>query len=102
MLSMIKNKASLIKGKFFRNIITLVSGTALAQIAGLFFIPFITRLYGPEAFGVLGYYSSLLSLLTPLAALCYPLALILPKRRSEALALFELSLKVACVISLTI
>ncbi|AFP31448.1 lipopolysaccharide biosynthesis protein [Marinobacter sp. BSs20148] len=87
------------KGKFLRNVVTLVSGTAIAQAASLLFLPLITRLYGPEAFGGLGYFSSLLGFLTPLAAFCYPLALVLPKRRSEAKVIFDLSLKLALVMS---
>lgn len=84
-----------VKSKFLRNIATLVTGTAVAQVAGLLFVPWITRLYGPEAFGGLGYFSSLLGFLTPMAALCYPLALVLPKRLIEARLLFDLSLKIA-------
>lgn len=91
-----------LKSQFFHNIVTLVSGTAIAQVAGLLFIPWITRLYGPDAFGGLGYYSSLLGFLTPLAALCYPLALVLPKRSKEAQLLFDLSIKIAALASLVI
>ncbi|WP_411359021.1 lipopolysaccharide biosynthesis protein [Pseudidiomarina salilacus] len=83
--------------KFFTSIATLVSGTAFAQLASLLFVPWITRLYGPDAFGGLGYFSALLSFLTPLAALSYPLALVLPKRDSEARGLLELSFLLAFV-----
>lgn len=85
----------LFKGQYLRNIVTLISGTAIAQIANILFLPLITRLYGPEAFGGLGYFSSLLGFLTPMAAFCYPLALVLPKRRSEGKVIFDLSLKLA-------
>lgn len=97
-----KSHPKWLRSKFLRNIATLVSGTAIAQVAGLLFVPWITRLYGPEAFGGLGYFSSLLSFLTPLAALCYPLALVLPKRLIEARLLFDLSLKIAVGASLLI
>lgn len=70
-----KSHPQWLRSKFLQNIATLVSGTAIAQVAGLLFVPWITRLYGPEAFGGLGYFSSLLGFLTPLAALCYPLGL---------------------------
>jgi len=90
------------KGRFLRNVATLVSGTAVAQLANLLFVPMITRLYGPDAFGGLGYYSSLLGFLTPLAALCYPLALVLPKRTIETRTIFDLSLKLALIISFTV
>ena len=88
-----------LRSKFLHNIVTLVSGTAIAQVVGLLFVPWITRLYGPEAFGGLGYFSSLLGFLIPLASLCYPLALVLPKGVTEASILFDLSLKIAVVAS---
>jgi len=83
------------KSKFLRDIATLVSGTAAAQVASILFIPWITRLYGPEAFGGFGYFSSMLGFLTPLAGLCFPLAVVLPKRIGEARLLIDMSLKIA-------
>ncbi|MEY8252550.1 MAG: hypothetical protein RPR91_09200, partial [Colwellia sp.] len=90
------------RGQYIKNVFFLITGTAAAQLINIAFMPFITRIFGPESLGGLGYYSSLLSLLIPLAALCYPLAIILPAKRVEASALFEISLKIAVVISLII
>src|SRR5690554_3410184 len=95
-----KSHPQWLRSKFLQNIVTLVSGTAIAQVAGLLFVPWITRLYGPEAYGGLGYFSSLLAFFTPLAALCYPLALVLPKSATEARSIFSLSIKIAAGASL--
>jgi O-antigen/teichoic acid export membrane protein len=88
-----------LKGKLFKDILTLASGTALAQLVSLAFIPLVTRLYGPEAFGGLGYYSSLISFFTPLVGLCYPLAIVLPKTRIEAQMLFDITVTIGVLIS---
>lgn len=41
-------------GRFLRNVFTVASGTAGVQILSAVFVPIITRLYGPEAFGLFG------------------------------------------------
>src|SRR5690554_6428003 len=64
------------------------------------FAPIITRLYGPEAFGVLGTFTAILAVLTPLAALSYPIAIVLPKRDADAIGLAKLSLGIAVFMSL--
>lgn len=84
----------LTNNKFVNNVIILASGTALAQLISIAFSPIITRLYGPEAFGVLGVFTSLMSILTPVVALSYPIAIVLPKRDGEAKQLVKLSLVV--------
>lgn len=81
--------------RFFKNVFALVSGTALAQVVNFFFMPIITRLYGPEAYGGLGYYASFISFIVPLVGLCYPLAIVLPKSEGEARAVAELSVKIS-------
>ncbi|MBO1928615.1 hypothetical protein J4731_01440 [Providencia rettgeri] len=45
----------------------------------MLFSPIITRLYGPEVFGILGTFTAILTVITPIAALTYPIAIVLPK-----------------------
>ena len=40
------------------------------------FSPVITRLYGPDAFGMLGTFTATLAVVTPSAALTYPIAIV--------------------------
>ena len=41
-----------IHGEFFKNVITLISGTTVAQIISLAIYPALSRMYTPEDFGV--------------------------------------------------
>lgn len=99
----IKNKVEIIVRKnFFRNVVTMASGAAFAQLISMFFSPFITRIYGPEAFGLLGSFVSILTILTTVAALTYPVAIVLPKEDVEAKGIFKLSIFVSLIMSFLI
>ncbi|BCD97017.1 lipopolysaccharide biosynthesis protein [Marinagarivorans cellulosilyticus] len=88
------------RSNFVRNVALVMTGTAGAQALNMAFTPIITRLYGPEAFGVLGTFVAMLTIATPLAALNYPMAIVLPKRDMDAAALVKLSLFIALITSL--
>lgn len=88
------------KQPFIRNVIILVTGTAAAQVIGLISSPIITRLYGPEAFGLMGAFLAIISILSPIAALTYPIAIVLPKRDQDAKGLIQLSLLITLIISI--
>lgn len=66
-----------------KNIIRLVSGTALAQALLIISTPVLTRMYSPEAFGVSGYFVSIANLLVAVGALCFPMAMVLPKGKMK-------------------
>lgn len=76
------------KSNFLKNVLTLVSGTTLAQIITVAVSPILTRLYSPEEFGSLSLYISIVSFLFIFSTLRYELAIILPKKRIDALHLF--------------
>lgn len=81
-----------VKKSFVRNVVAVASGTAAAQAITLAFTPFITRLYGPEIFGLQGLFMSVVTLLATVAALSYPLAIVLPKNNVDAFGLAKLSI----------
>ncbi|MCF3942619.1 lipopolysaccharide biosynthesis protein [Oceanobacillus alkalisoli] len=88
-----KNKITkLIKSSFVRNVLIMLTGTAGAQVVAMALSPIITRLYGPEAFGVMGTFNSMISILIPIVALTYPIAIVLPKSAQDAKGLVRLSL----------
>ncbi len=93
---------SSLRSKLLRNIVTVVSGTAGAQAITLTFMPVITRLYGPEAYGVLGTFLSVTMMLIPIAALTYPIAIVLPKRDGDARGLVRLALGIALLLALLV
>lgn len=99
---MITTAKRLTSSKFVRNVAIVATGTAGAQAISMAFSPIITRLYGPEAFGVLGTFTALLAVLTPLAAFSYPIAIVLPKHDADAKGLARLSLKIAAVTCLLV
>lgn len=73
----------------------VATGTAGAQAIALGFSPVITRIYGPEAFGSMGTFIAIFEVISPLAALSYPLAMVLPKKDSDAIGLAKISLWIA-------
>lgn len=81
--------------KFGRSVAVVATGTAGAQVVTMAFSPLITRIYGPDAFGVLGTFNAILAVLTPMAALAYPIAIVLPREDGEALGLVRLSIYVS-------
>lgn len=64
------------------------------------FAPFITRLYGPEAFGLLGTFTAIVGVAAPAAALAFPIAIVLPKEDSDALGLARLSILLSFIVAL--
>lgn len=88
---------ALSKNRFVRNVLIVVTGTAGAQAISIAFSPILTRLYGAEALGLLGTFMAVLAIATPIAALTYPIAIVLPKSDTEAIGLCKLSAGLAFV-----
>lgn len=88
------------QNRFVKNILMVAGGTAGAQAIAMAFIPFITRAFGPEVYGTLGAFIALTGVLTTIAALAYPVAIVLPESDNAAKALIKLSLVIAASISL--
>jgi O-antigen/teichoic acid export membrane protein len=74
------------------DIARIAAAAGLAQILALVAVPFLTRLYNPEAFGHFAIFSALVTDLMPLASLRYEVALPLPSEESIALDLLALCL----------
>lgn len=91
---------SLWRWSFLRNVAVIAGGNVIAQIITLAFSPVITRLYGPEAFGVLGVFSSVASIGIPAATLGYGYSIVLPPRDEDALALLRTTLVGAGLVAL--
>ncbi len=87
---------------FWRNVFTLMSGTLLSQVLLLVFTPVLSRIYLPEAFGVMGAYLGALLVLTVIANGGYEMAIMLPKAEEEAHRLSWLSMFIGLFISLLV
>jgi len=89
---LLENKIKYLKNsKFLRNVIIVATGTAGAQAITIVFAPIITRLYGPEAFGLYGIFMSVVAVFTTITTLSYPIAIVLPKEDSDAMGIMLLS-----------
>ena len=84
---------------FAADVLKLVTGTTIAQVITILAAPVITRLYGPEAFGLLAIFTSITSILGVIACMRYELAIMLPKTDEEAANLLGLCLLCAAVVS---
>ena len=68
----------------FNDVIKLVSGTSIAQVLGIMAAPILTRLYDPEAFGLLALFTSITGVLGIATCLRYNLSIMLPRSDDEA------------------
>lgn len=91
--------ASARANSFVRNVAMVGGGTAAAQMITIAFSPLITRLYGPEVFGVAGMFMAAVAVIIPLGTLSYSMAIVLPSRDEEARALFKLSVMISLAIT---
>lgn len=96
-----KKKIIKLKNKpFIRNVAVIASGTVAAQVIALLASPIITRLFGPEAYGLMGLFQSSIQVIFPLAALTYPDAIVLPKSDQDARGLMRLSFYISILLSI--
>jgi O-antigen/teichoic acid export membrane protein len=103
-----KLKESLKKGSFLHSVLTITSGTVIAQAITVLISPFLTRLYTPEDMGVLASFTAITSVLGVLAAGRYDQAVVLPTTHKEGYAvafagisisvLFGLLLSIICLL----
>lgn len=77
---------------FVRNVAIVGGGIAAAQAIALIFMPFLTRLYGPESFGVAAAFAAIVSIITPMATMGYAGAIVMPDDDDDAAAVARLSI----------
>ena len=80
------------KGSFIKSVITLISGTTIAQLIPIIISPVLTRIYSPQDFGTFSFYLSLVAVISIFASGRYELAVMLPKRNIDSFHLVFLSI----------
>jgi O-antigen/teichoic acid export membrane protein len=95
-------KKLLPNSEFSRNVITLVTGTAIAQAIPIAISPILTRIYTPEDFGVFALYLSITSVIAVAAAGRYEFAITLPPKDEDAVQILWLSCLITFIVSLII
>ncbi len=86
MLSKIK-----LKSEFSKNTLTLMIGSALAQVIPIIISPILTRVYTPEEFGIFALYITFISIGASLVTAKYETAILLPKKEENAKYLVYIS-----------
>src|SRR5215470_3860968 len=69
---------------FIRNVSILSGGSALGHLFTLAAAPLLSRLYGPEDFGLLGLFASFLSITSVAVALRYEVSIVSGRDQAEA------------------
>lgn len=87
------NKLKL-KSEFSRNVLTLMTGTTMAQAIPIAISPILTRLYTPEDFGVFALYIAIVNFIAIIVTGRYEMAIVLPKKNEDAINILALSLLV--------
>ncbi|PSR18714.1 hypothetical protein C8255_05980 [filamentous cyanobacterium CCP3] len=88
------------RGDFFRNVLTLMTGTTIAQVVPLLASPILRRIFSPEEFGVLALYISISSLAVIFGTGQYHIAVVLPKRQKDAVNIVALCILTGSIVSL--
>lgn len=83
------------RSDFFKNLVTLVTGSSIAQLISVGLSPVFSRMYSPHEFGLLATFMSILSALSVVVCLRYEFAIIPAREDKEAESLLRLCFRVA-------
>lgn len=87
------------KSAYARNVLTLMTGTSLAQAIPIAISPILTRLYSPEEFGRFALYMAVAMIASVLVTGRYELAILLPRKDRDALHIAALAIALSIAIS---
>ncbi len=87
------------RSRFLVNVTTLMSGKVIAALIAILTTPIVSRLFGPDDFGVAAQYISMVSILATIAALGYETAFVLPREHRDGIALLALTYRLLLAFS---
>lgn len=87
-------------GSFARSVLTLMTGTTVANLIPVAAAPILARLYGPADLGLFALYSGIAAVLGVAATGRYEMAIVLPADDADAFELLGLSLSLAAAVAL--
>jgi O-antigen/teichoic acid export membrane protein len=87
------------KSEFSKNVLTLMTGTSIAQAIPIAISPILTRIYTPEDFGIFALYISIASMIALIATGRYELAIMLPRKDEDAINIVALSIIISFIVS---
>jgi len=87
------------KSEFSHNVLTLMTGTTVAQAIPVAISPILTRIYTPEDFGLYSLFIAIAFIFGSIANGRYELAIMLPKKDEDAINIFALGFIITLGIS---
>lgn len=84
---------------FIANVLKLVSGNVAGQILSILLVPILTRIYGPNDFGVFQLFLSISGILIIFSTFSYQFAIMLPKKEEDSANLTFLCVILVILIS---
>ncbi|MBN2297900.1 MAG: oligosaccharide flippase family protein [Deltaproteobacteria bacterium] len=93
------NSNSYTEKRFANNVMKLAGGSMVAQVFGIAVSPIITRLFAPEAMGIMALFISISSVLGVISCLRYELSIVLPADEKDSANLFASSLIITALLS---
>ena len=88
------------KSEFSKNVLTLMTGTTIAQAIPIAISPILTRLYTPEDFGVFALFITIVSIFGSIVNGRYELAIMLPRKDENAINILALGFLINIIISI--
>lgn len=93
-------KRFLPKGEFGRNVLTLITGTTVAQFIPAASSPILTRVYKPSDFGIFALFMSISLVLSSIATGRYEFAIMSPEKDEDAINIGAVAMTIAFAMSL--
>jgi O-antigen/teichoic acid export membrane protein len=87
------------KSEFSHNVLTLMTGTTIAQAIPIAISPILTRIYTPEDFGVFALFLAITGVFSVVASGRYELALMLPRKEEDAINIFTLAMMIILLLT---
>jgi O-antigen/teichoic acid export membrane protein len=88
------------RSEFAKNVVTLMTGTSVAQILPFLITPILSRLYTEPQFALYSLFTRILSPLGVVVTGRYELAIMLPEEEEDAVNIFALSILCSTVLAL--
>ena len=95
-----KINSNIFKSDFVKNVLTLMTGTTIAQAIPIAVTPILTRIYTPDDFGVFALFLAITAIAGAIANGQYEQSILLPKSDDDAINLVVLGVVIATVFSL--
>lgn len=92
-------RQALPRSVFAKSVMTLMTGTGLAQLLPIALSPVLTRLYTPQEFGTFALYVSVCAILAVFVTGKYELAIVVPKNTGEAINLVAVTFFLSVIVS---